>query len=588
MSLLAKSVHRAGVAILLSAVLCVFSARPSLAQTTVWAWGDNEDGQLGNGTYTTTPPYGLSTPAEMNAFSGVTAIAGGYTYSLALKSDGTVWAWGNGPFGQISGDGTPSKTSTPVQVIGLSSVTAIAAGYGHCLALKSDGTVWAWGYNGYGQVGNGTLSNISPLVQVMGLGGVTAIAARGYHSMALKSDGTVWAWGLDASGQLGNGTTIDLWFSTPVQVVGLSGVTAIASGSLHSLALKSDGTVWAWGNNGLGQLGNGTITTSYYLFDTPAQVVGLSGVTAIAGGSLHSLALKTDGAVWAWGGNSHGQLGNGMFSDSGTPVQVIGLSSVRAIAAGWDHSLALKTDGTLQAWGWNFSGQLGNGTFTRDPPYGISLPAPVIGLSGVMAISGANVHSLALVDATSPGITPHVTGTLGSNGWYRSNVTVNWNVTDPESGIESSSGCGTTTLTADTPGTTLTCSATNGAGLSASVPVTIKIDKTLTGTTDVSGKLQIAVSGFALNRITNTFSGTVTFRNITPNTIQGPFYFIPANLGPGLVLLNKTGVWVDNNPYLLVDGLTTLAPGATGSVRVQFNRTTGAIRFDPKFYAGSQ
>ena len=249
---------------------------------TVLAWGDNVDGQLGNGTFTTS-----NTPVEVSGLTGVTAIAAGGAFnhhSLALKSDGTVWAWGANSAGQL-GNGSFTGSNTPVQTSGISGVTAIAGGVSHSLALKSDGTVWAWGYNGGGELGNGTYTDNNTPVEVNGLSGVTAIAGGGFHGLALKSDGTVWAWGYNVSGQLGNGTNTTS--NTPVQVSGLSGVAAIAGGGIHSLALNSDGTGWAWGYNLDGELGNGTYTDS----NTPVEVSGLSGVTVIAGGGFHSLAL---------------------------------------------------------------------------------------------------------------------------------------------------------------------------------------------------------------------------------------------------------------------------------------------------------
>jgi alpha-tubulin suppressor-like RCC1 family protein/pimeloyl-ACP methyl ester carboxylesterase len=305
---------------------------------TVVAWGDNYSGQ-------STVPAGLS---------GVTAIAGGYYHSVALKSDGTVVAWGGNDSGQ---------STAPA---GLSGVTAIAAGGFHSLALKSDGTVVAWGDNDSGQ------STVPA-----GLSGVTAIAGGYYHSLALKSDGTVVAWGglttvpvglsgvtaiaavYDRSLALKSDGTVVAWgidwygYGLTTVPVGLSGVTAIEGGYYHNLALKTDGTVVAWGDNGGGQ------TT---------VPVGLSAVIAIAAG-VHSLALKSDGTVVAWGSNDGGQ--------STVPV---GLSGVIAIAAGAGHSLALKSDGTVVAWGDNHGGQ-------------ITVP---VGLSGVIAIAAGDSHSLAL------------------------------------------------------------------------------------------------------------------------------------------------------------------------------------------------
>jgi Regulator of chromosome condensation (RCC1) repeat len=254
-----------------------------------------------------------------------------------MKSDGTVWAWGGNNYGQL-GDNSTTQRNVPVQVSGLSGVTAIAVGSAafHSLALKSDGTVWAWGSNATGQIGNNSLTDSHVPVQV--LSGVTAIAAGDSHSLAVKSGGTVWAWGYNGFGQLGNNSTTDS--HVPVQVVGASGITAIAGGYGHSLALKSDATVWAWGMNGFGQLGNNSITESL----VAVQVSGLSGVTAIAGAHYHSLALKSGGTVWAWGYNSNGQLGDTTTTFRKVPVQVSGLSSVTAIAGGDAHSLALVPD----------------------------------------------------------------------------------------------------------------------------------------------------------------------------------------------------------------------------------------------------
>jgi alpha-tubulin suppressor-like RCC1 family protein len=372
-----------------SAATAAVAAVPS----TPWAWGYNHDGELGNGT----APVPSYTPVQVSGLSGVTAIAAGLAYSLAVKSDGTAWAWGN------NSAGVPSYT--PVQVSGLSGVTAIAAGT-HSLALKSDGTAWAWG-----------AGNAGGVVQVSGLSGVTAIAA-GTHSLALKSDGTAWAWGYNGFGQLGDGTTTDRL--TPVQVSGLSGVTAIAAGLAYSLAVKSDGTAWAWGNNWDGELGDGTTMNER---STPVQVSGLSGVTAISGsggsGGSHSLAVKSDGTAWAWGFNTQGELGDGTTNERSTPVQVSGLSGVTAIAAGWYHSLAVKSDGTAWAWGENAYGDLGDGTTNNS-----STPVQVSGLSGVTAIAGGGFHSLALSSPPScpaAGATPATERASSTNQYTLSN-----------------------------------------------------------------------------------------------------------------------------------------------------------------------
>ncbi len=334
--------------------------------------------------------------------------AGGF-HSLSLKSDGTVWAWGRNEYGQL-GNGSTTDKKTSVQVKKLSGVIAVAAGYYHSLAVKSDGTVWAWGYNASNQLGDGTYTNRYTPVQVKKLSGIIAVSAGAVHSLAVKSDGTVWAWGDNMYGQLGDGTTTGR--NTLVQVSGLSGVIAVAGGYYHNLAVKSDGTVWAWGYNASNQLGDGTYTDRY----TPAQVTNLSGVIAVVAGGHHSLAVKSDGTVWAWGWNGYGQLGDGTTMRRTYPVQVSGLSGVIAVvASGGDfssdgvHGLAVKSDGTVCAWGSNWAGQLGIGTTTSS-----YTPVQVSSLSGVIAVAAGSEHSLALEsDGTAWGWGSNWAGQLG-------------------------------------------------------------------------------------------------------------------------------------------------------------------------------
>ncbi|HLE17979.1 MAG TPA: carboxypeptidase regulatory-like domain-containing protein [Syntrophales bacterium] len=326
---------------------------------------------VSSGTFTVTPSLTgyVFSPLNRNVWlEGIDAIGfnfsaagkgrvGATTHTLYLKNDGTVWAWGNNSNGQL-GNGTMTQSATPVQISGLSSVVAVAAGYAHTVALKSDGTVWAWGNNSNGQLGNGTTTDSGIPVQITGLSGAAAIAAGYAHTVALMTDGTVWTWGNNSNGQLGDGTTTDSHIPLPTW---LPGVAAIAAGHSHTVALMNDITnvsVWAWGNNSNGQLGNGTTTDSA----APVHVSNLSGGTAIAAGSYHTVALKDDGTVWVWGSNIKGQLGNGSTTQSTVPVQISGLPSVTAVAAGYTHTVALKSDGTVWAWGDNFYGQLGDGT----------------------------------------------------------------------------------------------------------------------------------------------------------------------------------------------------------------------------------
>jgi alpha-tubulin suppressor-like RCC1 family protein len=312
----------------------------------------------------------------------------GGRHTVALRQNGTVWAWGYNGHGQL-GDGTSIPRNPPVQVQGLTGGAAVAAGYNHTVALRQDGTAWAWGNNSYGQLGDGT--TIGRLTPVLCLTGVAAIAAGLEHTVALRTDGTVWAWGRNNYGQLGDGTTIDRL--TPVQVQGLTGVAAVAAGPEHTVALRTDGTVWAWGRNNYGQLGDGTTTEdgTNLIQLTPVQAQGLTGVAAIAAGSNHTVALRTDGTVWTWGDNTWGALGDGTFTRRRAPVKTL-LTGVAAIAAGAIHTVALKTDGSVWAWGDNHFRQLGGGTTANI----INRPVQVPGLTGVAALAAGGGTTVAL------------------------------------------------------------------------------------------------------------------------------------------------------------------------------------------------
>jgi YD repeat-containing protein len=340
----------------------------------------------------------------------VVSIWGGARESIVLKSDGTVWNWGindcilgSGPCGKL-GDGTATERDMPVQVHGpgnvgyLTSVTAIMGGEHANYAIKSDGTLWAWGGNFVGQLGDGTFTNTVTPVQVSGLTSVTSLGGRGYHNLAIKSDGTVWAWGWNARGQLGHDTSATpcltpswgVCSNVPVQVVGISNPLTVTGGGFFSLALMPDHTLKAWGANELGELGDGTYT------DRPAPVNVnnvLSNVVQVSAGWKHAVALTSTGAVWTWGDNTYGQLGNGVTSTTGMniPFQVPGLSNVLAVSGGDRFTAILKSDGTVWTWGWNGFGQLGDGTFTDR-----SSPVQVVGLSNVILMAARDYHVLAV------------------------------------------------------------------------------------------------------------------------------------------------------------------------------------------------
>lgn len=351
------------------------SSPPAPAPSPAAGWGMNTYGQT-SGSATTNPVLAPSGTVD------ATAVAAGWYHSLAVTPGGGVRAWGWNHFGQLGRGSTTG--STALAVPGLSNVRSVAAGLAHSLALKADGTVWAWGYNGQGQLGTGSTTDSPVPVQVQGLTRVVAIAAGGVHSLAVDSGGRVDAWGWNGLGALGQGHTYNRPVPTAVPFNVSNDAVGVAGGTYHSLVVWRDGTVWTFGWNGVGQLGNGSTTDS----SRPTRIPGLSGVAEAAGGIAHSLARGHNGEVWAWGWNVLGQLGDGTTNDRRTPVPVTGLTNVRSVAAGGYHSLAALDSGAVRSWGWNGAGQLGTGS-TAD-----SLRPTPAGTAGKSEVAAGVAHSL--------------------------------------------------------------------------------------------------------------------------------------------------------------------------------------------------
>ena len=373
-----------------------------------FAWGEGAGGALGVedvGAYGTR----VAAPAPQ-PLVGVTSVAAGSNFGLAVAG-GTVYAWGQGGGGAL-GNGTRANASTPTPVPGLGPAKQVAAAASTGYALMADGTVEAWGRNNRGQLGQGSHSGPETCeslacstvpAPVPGLSHVRAISAGESHVLALLEDGTVEAWGSNGFGQLGDATTEGR--DSPVAVSGLSEVVAVAAGAWFSVALLADGEVRTWGLGDVGQLGDGATSNS----SVPLTVSGLAEVTAIAAGESHALALLGNGEVRSWGANSRGQLGDGTATNRDQPVAVSGLTGATAVAAGAEHSLAIVAGG-VESWGDEVKGQLGNGYRQSQnyPPTWVEAPVQVIcglhGIEGIAAGGRAQSYAWGADQETCPGV----------------------------------------------------------------------------------------------------------------------------------------------------------------------------------------
>jgi alpha-tubulin suppressor-like RCC1 family protein len=320
----------------------------------LWTCGYNNNGQLGDSTIVT-----KSSPVQTIA-GGINwrQVACGTYHTAAIKTDGTLWLWGYNPYGQL-GDSTLVTKSSPVQTIaGGTNWKQVAAGSFHTAAIKTDGTLWAWGSNFYGNLGNSDRSTKSSPVQTIA-GGTNwkQVAAGSVHTAAIKTDGTLWNWGYNGDGRLGDSTTISK--SSPIQTIaGGTNWKQVAGGYYHTAAIKTDGTLWTWGDNYYGQLGASTTTSK----SSPVQTIaGGTNWKQVSCGQYHIAAIKTDGTLWNWGRNNNGQLGDSTPTSKSSPIQtIVGGTNWKQVTCGNLHIAAIKTDGTLWMWGNNSNSQLGD------------------------------------------------------------------------------------------------------------------------------------------------------------------------------------------------------------------------------------
>jgi alpha-tubulin suppressor-like RCC1 family protein len=335
----------------------------------LFAWGKNSIGQLGLNNITQ-----YNSPVQIPGINW-SSISSGRDHSVAFKTDGTLWTWGDNGYGQL-GQNNITRYSSPVQIPG-TTWSSIGSGLDSSFATKTDGTLWSWGRNYRGELGQNNLIQYSSPVQIPGNTWSSVCDGR-FQVFAFKTDGTLWGWGNNYNGQLAQNNNTN--YSSPVQIPGTTW-SSVSVGKDNALATKTDGTLWAWGINNNGELGQGNRTG----YSSPIQIPGTTWKSVGGGdGYTHSLATKTDGTLWAWGGNYFGQLGQNNRTYRSSPVQIPGTTwSSISIGTMQDYSLVTKTDGTLWAWGQNANGQLGQGNTTR-----YSSPVQIPGNTWISASGG--------------------------------------------------------------------------------------------------------------------------------------------------------------------------------------------------------
>jgi alpha-tubulin suppressor-like RCC1 family protein len=538
------------VAALVAAGLAIVRGAHATSSTDPYTWGSNNFGQLGVSDFNT--PSG---PALNHISIGVTTksvVSGSDAdHVLAVGTDGSLWGWGSNTSNAITTDSNTAEYAAPVQIPGVSGVSTAAAGSFYTLALTSSGVVWAWGADQYGQLGIGTTTAASATpTQVVFPSGttITAISAGDFHSLAVDSNGNVWAWGYNGDGELGTGTTGDS--SAPVQVTTGTQFTAVAAGESFSLGLTSTGAVYAWGSNGAGQLGNGTLGGTLL---TPAPIPGLSGVSGIAAGQAFGIAVASSG-VYAWGDNTDGQIGNGSTAGGSvpTPSHVAGLSGVTAtaVAAGDNHALALTSNGSVYAWGYDNDGQVGsNGGMSSCGPLGYPCSPSAVQVTGLPSetwISAGTQFSLAAAP-TSPAPAASVSPASVSFG-----NEVDGTTSAAQSVTLTSTGTATLTVTSVTIGganpgdfavTTNTCS---GQVLAVGSTCSVAVTFTPAASGPRSATLTFSDNAATGSPQTVSLSGNGTYSWTGPQTTLGLGVTIPLAGAPVLLQFKMTGADAGN------------------------------------------
>jgi alpha-tubulin suppressor-like RCC1 family protein len=336
------------------------------APVNAYAWGNNSAGKLGDNT-----TVAKSSPVSVvGGFADWTQLSAGGDHSLGLRANGTAWGWGAGSFGRL-GDNSTTNKSSPVSVVGgFTDWVQVSGGNAHSVGIRANGTAWSWGVGSGGEIGDNTNgAKSSPALVAGGFTDWTQVSAGQGGSIGLRANGTIWAWGTGYRGVLGNNSTLTV--SSPVSVLGgFTDWIQVDAGGQHRLGIRADGTAWAWSVNANGQLGDNTIVDK----SSPISVVGgYADWVQLSGGWSHSLGVRANGTAWAWGNNQLGRLGDGTVANKSSPVSVVGgFTDWVQVSAGTYHSLGVRANGTAWAWGNAAFGRVGdNTTINRSSPVSV-------------------------------------------------------------------------------------------------------------------------------------------------------------------------------------------------------------------------
>jgi len=328
---------------------------------TLWAWGQNGDGQLGDGSTTDRP-----SPVKIGSAANWASVSTGNHHTVAIQSNNSLWIWGANYYGQLGKSNTTADPAnrSPARIGTSLNWASASAGGLHTVAITTNGQLYAWGYNYYGQLGNNDSGNYTSGVEKdtakyeayrVRIGTATnwkTVSAGQYHTVAIQTDGTLWAWGCNEFGQVGNGTTTNR--TSPVKIGTDTNWKSVSAGNDHTVAIKTDGTLWAWGRNDSGQLGNGESGDGKFK-SAPIKIGTDTNWKSVSAGGYHTAAIQTDGTLWTWGRNDSRQLGDGTETNCASPMQIGTDTDWETVSAGGLHTVAKRANSTLWAWGSNYN-----------------------------------------------------------------------------------------------------------------------------------------------------------------------------------------------------------------------------------------